>query len=71
MRSSTTAAIHGTPWAYAHQFALPLTRLRFFTVYGPWPAPTAYYSFSRAILEGTPITLYDGGRLRRDFTYID
>ncbi|HWA79629.1 MAG TPA: NAD-dependent epimerase/dehydratase family protein [Acetobacteraceae bacterium] len=59
-------------YTYAHQFALPLTGLRFFTVYGPWGRPDmAYYSFARAIVERTPITLYDEGRLRRDFTYID
>jgi UDP-glucuronate 4-epimerase len=58
--------------AYAHLFALPQTGLRFFTVYGPWGRPDmAYYSFARAIVAGEPVTLYDGGRLRRDFTYID
>jgi UDP-glucuronate 4-epimerase len=58
--------------AYAHLHGLPLTGLRFFTVYGPWGRPDmAYYSFARAIAAGEPITLYDGGRLRRDFTYID
>ncbi len=58
--------------AYAHLFGLPLTGLRFFTVYGPWGRPDmAYFSFAKAIMEGEPITLYDGGRLRRDFTYID
>jgi len=58
--------------AYAHLFGLPLTGLRFFTVYGPWGRPDmAYFSFARAIMEGEPITMYDGGRLRRDFTYID
>nr|WP_294529427.1 NAD-dependent epimerase/dehydratase family protein [uncultured Rhodopila sp.] len=58
--------------AYAHLFGLPLTGLRFFTVYGPWGRPDmAYFSFAEAIMEGQPITLYDGGRLRRDFTYID
>ncbi len=58
--------------AYAHLFGLPQTGLRFFTVYGPWGRPDmAYYSFARAIVEGEPITLYDGGRLKRDFTYID
>jgi len=46
--------------------------LRFFTVYGPWGRPDmAYYSFAAAIMAGDPITLYDGGRLKRDFTYID
>jgi len=58
--------------AYAHLFGLPQTGLRFFTVYGPWGRPDmAYYSFARAIMAGQPITLFDGGRLRRDFTYID
>jgi len=59
-------------YAYAHLFGLPQTGLRFFTVYGPWGRPDmAYYSFARAIVAGEPITVYDGGRLRRDFTYID
>jgi UDP-glucuronate 4-epimerase len=58
--------------AYAHLFGLPLTGLRFFTVYGPWGRPDmAYFSFARAIMAGEPITLYEEGRLRRDFTYID
>jgi len=58
--------------AYAHLFGIPQTGLRFFTVYGPWGRPDmAYYSFARAIAAGEPITLYDGGRLKRDFTYID
>jgi UDP-glucuronate 4-epimerase len=58
--------------AYAHLFGLPQTGLRFFTVYGPWGRPDmAYYSFARAIVSGEPITVYDGGRPRRDFTYID
>jgi UDP-glucuronate 4-epimerase len=57
---------------YAHLFGLPQTGLRFFTVYGPWGRPDmAYYAFARAIAAGEPITVYDGGRLRRDFTYID
>ena len=58
--------------AYAHLHRLPQTGLRFFTVYGPWGRPDmAYYSFARAIVAAEPITLYDGGTLRRDFTYID
>jgi len=58
--------------AYAHLFALPQTGLRFFTVYGPWGRPDmAYFSFAQAIVAGEPITLYDGGRLKRDFTYVD
>ena len=58
--------------AYAHLHGLPQTGLRFFTVYGPWGRPDmAYYAFAEAILAGQPITLYEGGTLRRDFTYID
>ncbi|NKC32216.1 NAD-dependent epimerase/dehydratase family protein [Falsiroseomonas selenitidurans] len=58
--------------AYSHLYGLPQTGLRFFTVYGPWGRPDmAYYSFARAIAAGEPITLYEGGRLKRDFTYID
>jgi UDP-glucuronate 4-epimerase len=58
--------------AYAHLFGLRQTGLRFFTVYGPWGRPDmAYFSFARAILAGEPIALYDGGRLKRDFTYVD
>jgi len=58
--------------AYAHLYQMPQTGLRFFTVYGPWGRPDmAYYGFARAIMAGEPITLYEGGMLRRDFTYID
>ena len=58
--------------AYGHLYGLPQTGLRFFTVYGPWGRPDmAYYSFAVAIMRQSPITLFDGGRLRRDFTYID
>ena len=58
--------------AYGHLFGLPQTGLRFFTVYGPWGRPDmAYFSFACAIVRGEPITVYDGGAVRRDFTYID
>jgi UDP-glucuronate 4-epimerase len=58
--------------AYAHLFALPQTGLRFFTVYGPWGRPDmAYFMFAEAIHDGRPITVFDEGRLKRDFTYID
>jgi UDP-glucuronate 4-epimerase len=58
--------------AYGHLFAVPQTGLRFFTVYGPWGRPDmAYFSFAEAIVEGRPITVYDDGHVRRDFTYID
>ena len=57
---------------YGHLFGLPQTGLRFFTVYGPWGRPDmAYYGFAKAICAGEPITAYDGGSLKRDFTYID
>lgn len=57
---------------YAHLYRIPCTGLRFFTVYGPWGRPDmAYYHFSRAILEGTPIQVFNEGNMRRDFTYID
>ncbi len=57
--------------AYAHLYGLPQTGLRFFTVYGPWGRPDmAYYGFAEAIMAGRPITLYEGGALKRDFTYI-
>jgi UDP-glucuronate 4-epimerase len=58
--------------AYWHLYGMKLTGLRFFTVYGPWGRPDmAYYSFAQAITAGTPITVYDDGALKRDFTYID
>lgn len=57
---------------YSHLFALPTTGLRFFTVYGPWGRPDmAYFSFTKAILEGRPIQVFNHGRMQRDFTYID
>jgi len=59
-------------YAYGHLFAIPQTGLRFFTVYGPWGRPDmAYFMFAEAICAGRPVTVYDGGRLKRDFTYID
>jgi UDP-glucuronate 4-epimerase len=58
--------------AYSHLFNLPATGLRFFTVYGPWGRPDmAYFAFTKAILEGRPIDVYNEGRMKRDFTYID
>ncbi len=58
--------------AYAHLFALPATGLRFFTVYGPWGRPDmAMWLFADAIIAGRPIKLFNEGRMRRDFTYID
>ena len=58
--------------SYSHLFGLPTTGLRFFTVYGPWGRPDmAYALFTQAILEGRPIRVFNQGRMRRDFTYID
>jgi UDP-glucuronate 4-epimerase len=57
---------------YSHLFGLPTTGLRFFTVYGPWGRPDmAYFSFTKAILEGRTIDVFNHGRMQRDFTYID
>jgi UDP-glucuronate 4-epimerase len=58
--------------SYSHLYRLPTTGLRFFTVYGPWGRPDmAYFSFTKAIVEGKPIDVYNHGKMRRDFTYID
>jgi UDP-glucuronate 4-epimerase len=58
--------------AYAHLFGIPATGLRFFTVYGPWGRPDmAYYGFTKAILAGEPINVFNHGQMERDFTYID
>ena len=58
--------------AYAHLFGLPATGLRFFTVYGPWGRPDmAMWLFTDAILAGRPIRLFNHGKMRRDFTYVD
>ena len=57
---------------YSHLFALPTTGLRFFTVYGPWGRPDmALFLFTKAILEGRPIDVFNEGRMQRDFTYVD
>ena len=57
---------------YAHLYQLPVTGLRFFTVYGPWGRPDmALFHFTKSILEGRAIELYNYGKMRRDFTYVD
>ncbi|KPV41676.1 capsular biosynthesis protein CpsI [Thiohalorhabdus denitrificans] len=57
---------------YCHLYGTPMTGLRFFTVYGPWGRPDmALFMFTKAILEGRPIDVYNHGEMRRDFTYID
>jgi UDP-glucuronate 4-epimerase len=58
--------------SYAHLFALPCTGLRFFTVYGPWGRPDmALFLFTKAILNGEPINVFNHGKMIRDFTYVD
>jgi UDP-glucuronate 4-epimerase len=58
--------------AYSHLYGLPTTGLRFFTVYGPWGRPDmALFLFTKSILEGEPIEVYNNGEMKRDFTYID
>ena len=70
--AATKKANEAMAHSYAHLFRIPLTGLRFFTVYGPWARPDmALYKFTRAILSGEPIDVYNHGQMRRDFTYID
>jgi UDP-glucuronate 4-epimerase len=58
--------------SYSHLYRLPTTGLRFFTVYGPWGRPDmAPMLFARAILDGRPITVFNHGKMQRDFTYVD
>jgi UDP-glucuronate 4-epimerase len=70
--AATKKANEAMAHAYAHLFGLPATGLRFFTVYGPWGRPDmAMWLFTEAILNGQPIQLFNYGKMRRDFTYID
>jgi len=58
--------------SYSHLYDMPVTGLRFFTVYGPWGRPDmGYFKFTDAIVRGKPIEIYNHGRMQRDFTYID
>ena len=58
--------------SYSHLYRLPVTGLRFFTIYGPWGRPDmAIFLFAKSIVEGTPIKLFNHGKMRRDFTHID
>lgn len=58
--------------SYSHLYDIPVTGLRFFTVYGPWGRPDmAYFSFAKAILSGDPIPVFNRGEMQRDFTYIE
>lgn len=59
-------------YSYCHNFGIPTTGLRFFTVYGPWGRPDmAYFRFTKALVENDEIELYNNGRVKRDFTYVD
>jgi UDP-glucuronate 4-epimerase len=70
--AATKKANEAMAHSYAHLFGIPLTGLRFFTVYGPWARPDmALYRFTSAILEGRPIDIYNNGEMLRDFTYVD
>ena len=70
--AATKKANEAMAHAYSKLYGLPATGLRFFTVYGPWGRPDmAMFIFTKAIIEGRPIRLFNYGRMRRDFTYID
>ena len=70
--SATKKATESMAHSYAHLYQLPITMFRFFTVYGPWGRPDmAPFKFTKAIMDGTPIDVYNYGNMRRDFTYID
>jgi UDP-glucuronate 4-epimerase len=59
-------------YSYSHLYRLPVTGLRFFTIYGPWGRPDmAIFLFAKSIVEGTPIRLFNNGKMRRDFTHIE
>ena len=70
--AATKAANEAMAHSYAHLYGQPTTMFRFFTVYGPWGRPDmAYFKFTRAILAGEPIEVFNHGDMRRDFTYVD
>lgn len=70
--AATKCANEAMAYSYSHLYGLPVTGLRFFTVYGPWGRPDmAPMLFTRAILAGEPIRVFNHGRMRRDFTYVD
>jgi len=72
MYSATKKANEAMAHAYAHLFRIPTTGLRFFTVYGPWGRPDmALFRFTRAILAGEKLPVFNEGRMVRDFTYVD
>jgi len=70
--AASKKANEGMAHTYSHLYGLPTTGLRFFTVYGPWGRPDmAMFLFTKAILEGRPIDVFNHGDMRRDFTYVD
>ena len=70
--AATKKANESMAHSYAHLYGIPCTGLRFFTVYGPWGRPDmAFFSFTKAIIEGRPIPVFNHGRHTRDFTYVD
>ena len=70
--AATKKSTENIAHSYAHLFGFPITIFRFFTVYGPWGRPDmALFKFTKAILEGKPIDVYNHGKMSRDFTYID
>jgi UDP-glucuronate 4-epimerase len=70
--AATKKATEAIAYSYAHLFGIPTTITRLFTVYGPWGRPDmALFKFTRSIIEGTPIEVYGGGKMTRDFTYVD
>ena len=70
--AATKKSTENMAHSYSHLFDLPITMFRFFTVYGPWGRPDmALFKFTKAILNGEPIDVYNHGEMRRDFTYID
>jgi UDP-glucuronate 4-epimerase len=70
--AATKKSTENMAHSYAHLFSLPITMFRFFTVYGPWGRPDmALFKFTKAILNGDPIDVYNHGDMNRDFTYID
>ena len=70
--AATKKSTENMAHSYAHLFSLPITMFRFFTVYGPWGRPDmALFKFTKAILNGEPIDIYNHGEMSRDFTYID
>ena len=70
--AATKKSTENMAHSYAHLFGLPITMFRFFTVYGPWGRPDmALFKFTKAILNGDPIDVYNHGDMSRDFTYID